>query len=100
MNSSPNTTPPFLRTISYPGGGATSSDPQSCIFPVQPLRDLMYFRNVRQCSYFPNTSGSPITINKLCARETATDMESTHQPFVKHVGGKHKRLTVQTLTVH
>ena len=72
MNSSPYTTPPFLGLISYPGGGITSLDSQSCIFPVQPFRNLMNLRNERQCSYFPNTSGSPITISKACARVIAT----------------------------
>ena len=72
MNSSPYTTPPFLEMISYPGGGSIS-DSQLCIFPTQPLRDLTYCRNVRQCSYLTNTSGSPITTNRACARVMATN---------------------------
>ena len=75
MNSSPYTTLPFLEMISYPGRKSIS-DSQLCIFPTQPLCDLMYCRNVRQCSYLTNTSGSPITINRACARVMATNRTS------------------------
>ena len=83
MNSSPYTMSPFLGITSYPGGGTSSSDSQSCIFPVQPLRDLTYLRNVRQCSYFPNTSGSPITISKACARVMAAN--KTHVSYTANI---------------